>query len=450
MSSVDVAGRSAALFSVDEGRSLAEAALRSITLSTSRAQGEEFFRVLVRDLAQALDVQYVIAAEVCTVETGEASRTLAVWAGSDFAPNMTYSLEGTPCQNVADQTMCFHACGVQAAFPQDSLLVEMGAHSYIGMPMVGTHGKTLGILIALDVREMQESKRLLALSLLSIFAARCAAELQHRAREAELEAKVALRTHALEEARAHLVEHEKLAALGGLVAGMAHEVNTPIGVAVTSASGLQRFATEITEMLATEKVSRSRLATLASQISQSVELVERNLQRAAELMGNFKSLAVDQSSEVVTEFELADYLSKVTTAHQAEISKCGASLSLRVPSGLRVRMAAGMLAQITSNLLMNALLHGARPALELCLTVETRGRDLRYVFEDNGVGVSAEVRARMLEPFYTTRRGAGGSGLGLHIVYTLVQRLAGKLSLESRPGEGLSVTLDLPDLLVAA
>jgi len=437
------------LFSVDEGRALAEAALRSITLSTSRVSGDEFFRVLVRDLAKALDVHYVIAGELCSVQGSEAARTLAVWAGSDFIPNITYGLDGTPCQNVSCQDMCFHPSGVQAEYPQDRLLVDMGAQSYIGMPMVSTEGKTLGILTAMDVRPMDEGKRLLALSLLSIFAARCAAELQHRAREAELEALVARRTRALEEARAHLVEHEKLAALGGLVAGVAHEVNTPIGVAITSSSGLRRFAGEITEMLASEKVSRSRLATLSSQIAQSAELVERNLQRAAELIGNFKNLAVDQSSEEVREFVLADYLEALVTAHRAEISKHEARMQLQVPPGLRVRMAAGMLAQITSNLLMNALIHGGRPDLLLSLAVQQQGDGLRYVFEDNGVGVTAELRSRMLEPFFTTRRGEGGSGLGLHIVYTLVQRLGGSLTLESEPGQGLRVSLLLPGVVAS-
>lgn len=446
--SVTDAAVPAALFSVDEGRALAEAALRSITLSTSRASGDEFFRVLVRDLARALDVHYVIAGELCSDQGTEAARTLAVWAGSDFAPNITYGLDGTPCQNVSCQDMCFHPCGVQAEYPEDRLLVDMGAQSYIGMPMVSTDGRTLGILTAMDIRPMDEGKRLLALSLLSIFAARCAAELQHRAREAELEDIVARRTRSLEEARSHLVEHEKLAALGGLVAGVAHEVNTPIGVAITSSSGLKRFAGEIAEMLASEKVSRSRLEALSAQISQSVELVERNLQRAADLIGNFKNLAVDQSSEAVREFVLADYLEALVTAHHAEIGKRGAIVQLQVPPALRVRMAAGMLAQITSNLLMNALIHGGRIDLRISLVVERQAGGLRYVFADDGVGVNAEVRSRMLEPFFTTRRGEGGSGLGLHIVYTLVQRLGGSLTLESEPGQGLRVTLLLPGLVV--
>ena len=435
------------IFSVEEGRVLAEAALRSITLSTSRASGDEFFKVLVRELALALDVHYVIAGELCVEQGSEVARTLAVWAGEDLIPNITYALEGTPCQDVSRQDMCFHSCHVQSEYPLDTMLVDMGAQSYIGMPMVSTEGKTLGILTALDVRPIDEGKRLLALSLLSIFAARCAAELQHRAREAELEAKVAQRTRALDEARKHLVEHEKLAALGGLVAGVAHEVNTPIGVAVTSSSGLKRFADEISAMLATEKVSRSRLGTLASQISQAADLVERNLQRAAELIGNFKNLAVDQSTEAVSEFLLADYVAAVVAAHHAEIGKRGATVKLQIPADLRVRMVAGMMAQITSNLLMNALIHGASPDLVITLTVSAQGDGLHYVFEDTGKGVSAEVLAHMLEPFYTTRRGQGGSGLGLHIVYLLVQRLSGSVRLQSEAGQGLRVTLLLPGLV---
>ena len=119
------------LFNAEDGRLLAEAALRSITDSTARARGDDFLRILVRDLARALDVHYVIAGRVAPLADGEGIRTLAVWGGADYLPNMEYSLRHTPCQDVTEQCMCFHASGIQADYPQDTLLVEMQAESYI-------------------------------------------------------------------------------------------------------------------------------------------------------------------------------------------------------------------------------------------------------------------------------------------------------------------------------
>lgn len=436
------------LFSEAEKRQLAEASLRAITLSTSKTRGEDFFRVLVRDLARALDVAYVIAGRLIPFEDGEGIQTLAVWGSTDWQPNISYSLQGTPCSNVADQSMCFYACGVQQAYPDDLLLGEMGAQSYVGMPMVDTEGQSLGILVALDTREIDADKQLLALSLLSIFAARCAAELQHQDREAALELKVLARTEELRHATAALVEREKLAALGGLVAGVAHEVNTPLGIAVTAASGLEDFARSMQAKLEADKVSRSELQALARQLGSAATLVSSNLARAAALVGNFKTLAVDQGSEQAMRLELVEYLRGVLRAHQPVLKSAQVDLVLALPERLTVRMAGGQFSQIVSNLLLNAVTHAfeRRPPPHLIrLSLEEDGPShLLLKLRDNGRGVAPEIRSRLFEPFFTTKRGSGGSGLGLHIVQTLVQRMGGELRLDEADGAGLGFIIRLP------
>lgn len=436
------------LFSEAEKRRLAEASLRAITLSTSKTRGEDFFRVLVRDLARALDVAYVIAGRLIPFEDGEGIQTLAVWGGADWLPNMSYSLKGTPCSNVADQSMCFYACGVQQAYPDDLLLGEMGAQSYVGMPMVDTEGQSLGILVALDTREIDADKHLLALSLLSIFAARCAAELQHQDREAALELKVLARTEELRHATAALVEREKLAALGGLVAGVAHEVNTPLGIAVTAASGLEDFARSMQAKLQADKVSRSELQALARQLGSAATLVSSNLARAAALVGNFKTLAVDQGSEQAMRLELCEYLRGVLRAHQPVLKSAQVELELALPERLQVRMAGGQFSQIVSNLLLNAVTHGferqPQPRVIRLSLEEDGDAHLLFKLRDNGRGVAPEIRPRLFEPFFTTKRGSGGSGLGLHIVQTLVQRMGGELRLDETSGPGLGFIIRLP------
>lgn len=440
------------LFDEGDARRLAEASLRAITLATSRVKGDEFFRTLVRELALALDVYYVIAGEVVKTGNREQVKTFAVSAGGEFIPNITYDLAGTPCRNVADQAMCFHPFKIQAEYPEDTLLVDMKAESYIGMPMVGSDGATLGILVALDVRPIDENKRLLALSLLSIFSARCAAEIEHLRREEQLATLVEQRTRALEDARKKLVEQEKLAALGGLVAGLAHEINTPIGIAVTAASTLESIAQQLLTAVNGQNITRTALKEMAAMVNEGSVMVLRNLERAAELVASFKQLAATRSSDDLLDFDFGDYLQRLSAAHGSALKQCSAHCVIEVPTQLKVRLPAEMLTQILSNLLANALIHGfdGRPGGTVTLSAEPLGSTLRFAVTDDGAGVTPEVRERMLEPFFTTRRGKGSIGLGLHIVYTLVQRLGGTLDITSRPDSGLSVEITLPGCVVSA
>lgn len=466
-------------FDSDEGRQLAEAALRTISLSTAKSSGEQFFRQLVKELALALDVKYVIAGRLVTLEdespakdsdapqaNNEGIQTLAVWAGEDWISNIRYSLRGTPCANVTSQDMCFHPCGVQQDYPHDHLLTEMGAQSYIGMPMVGSEGKTLGILVALDTREISEGKRLLALSLLSIFAARSAVELQHQDHVAGLEAHVKARTEELSSATRRLVEQEKLAALGGFVAGFAHEINTPIGIAVTAASGMEEFARSLKRKLNGEKVSRIELQALADNLESGANLVNSNLSRAAGLISSFKMLAVDQANEEESRLDLRDYLRQLIVAHQPVLRSAHTEVQLDAPEPLRVTMAAGLFSQIISNLIVNTLTHAfdeplersleelqdlkeeenivALPQRRIDIALHAEGGQLHLHFGDNGRGVSPTVARRLFEPYFTTRRGQGGTGLGLHIVNSLCQRMGGSISIDPHHHPGLGFLIELP------
>ncbi|MBE9610312.1 sensor histidine kinase [Chitinilyticum piscinae] len=435
-------------FSPEEQQRVAEAALRSITLATSRKQGEAFYRALVQELAQAMDVHYVIVGELVRTETGaEAIQTLAVRAGNDFMANIRYELANTPCRNVADQSMCFHPCNIQQDYPLDTLLVAMQAESYIGMPMIGSQGKTLGILVALDVRPMDEAKRVFALSLLSIFSARAAAELEHQHRQAELEAVISERTSHLKKAHRRLLEQEKLAALGSMVAGIAHEINTPLGVAVTASSSIQHELGELRAALNAEKVSRSELLRLLATLEEATEMTVSNLLRTGQLVNDFKHLAVAQEREQVECFPLAQQVDVVMKAYCSLLESGRVRVECDIPEGLQVCMAPGILTQLLAQLLQNALQH-AFPGIDdplVRITARPQQGATLLQFADNGVGASAVVRQQMFDPFFTTRRAEGNTGLGLNVVFNLVQQLQGDIEVQGEPGQGLCFELTLPD-----
>ncbi|MCV2359088.1 GAF domain-containing protein [Paucibacter sp. TC2R-5] len=242
-----------------------------------------------------------------------------------------------------------------------------------------------------------------------------------------------------------LMEQEKADALGRLVAGVAHEVNTPIGVAVTAASSVSDNAQRLVDMLASERISRSELQQLSVRLNTGSDLVERNLERAASLIGNFKKVTVDQASEAVSEFPLAEYLNSVISVLSPALRKAAVEVSVNVDSGIELCMASGLLTQVISNLIMNSIHHAFpdRRGGKIRISASLDGQQVCLDVADDGVGVSAAVRARIFEPFFTTKRGQGGSGLGMYIVHSIMGRLGGSIELPEVE-QGLCVRLHLP------
>jgi signal transduction histidine kinase/ligand-binding sensor domain-containing protein len=277
----------------------------------------------------------------------------------------------------------------------------------------------------------------------------------------ELETRVVTRTEALERANAdlkrtldqlvraqrQLVESEKLAALGGLVAGVAHEINTPLGVGVTAASHLQHETERLARLVADSKVTRNELDHYIDQARQSSDLVLRNLERASQLVRSFKQVAVDQSSEQRRVFKLREYLSEVLMSLHPRVKKQRTEVEILGNEDLVMDTYPGALYQILVNLVINSLVHAfdEQPGGRIEIEVGADGDEAVIDYRDNGKGMGESVRKRVFEPFFTTRRGSGGSGLGLHIVYNLAtQVLCGSVSCDSTPGRGTHFRLRLP------
>ncbi|MEO3712798.1 ATP-binding protein [Roseateles flavus] len=242
------------------------------------------------------------------------------------------------------------------------------------------------------------------------------------------------------------LEQEKFASLGRMVASIAHDVNTPIGVAITAASGVADHARRLGRVAdGSEKLTRSELQALAAQLANAADLVDRNLQRAATLMGDFKRIAVDQNAEAPQRLALKDYLQSVLSVHSPALRRARVECRLEVEDSLQIETVPGLLSQILSNLIMNSLTH-AFPEGQggtLSLRAQACGPLLRIDYADDGVGLSEAARVHVFEPFFTTRRGQGGSGLGMYIVDNLARRLGGQAQL-LRPERGFALRLELP------
>lgn len=244
-----------------------------------------------------------------------------------------------------------------------------------------------------------------------------------------------------------LVESEKLAALGGLVAGIAHEVNTPLGVGVTAASHLEQQAQQFQRALTAGRVGAEQTQTFSQTVSDTSAMVLRNLQRADKMIRSFKQVAVDQTSEQPRLINVAAYMDEILVSLQPLLKRSPHTLVIEVPDNLTVYTQPGAVYQIVVNLVTNSLTHAftgiARGTIRLEAKADGEGWLLCHT--DDGVGMEETVRRHIYEPFFTTRRGQGGSGLGMHIVYKLaVQTLEGSIECESAPGKGTQFTLRFP------
>lgn len=249
--------------------------------------------------------------------------------------------------------------------------------------------------------------------------------------------------------QAELVQTEKMASLGRLVAGVAHEVNTPLGICLTGVTHLSDEYRRFEALYRSNKASDKDLGSLLEDIGEASALIESNLRRAADLVASFKTIAVDQTSDLVRSLDLTTYLDEVMASLRPLMRKTPFTVRVQCPPSLQVVTRAGALAQILTNLVNNALLHGLadRTSGEIQVVV-TDGPWVLLEFWDGGIGMPADHLEKLFEPFFTTRRGQGGSGLGAHLVFNLVtQSLRGKVSASSSPERGLHYRISFPKTL---
>ncbi len=267
-------------------------------------------------------------------------------------------------------------------------------------------------------------------------------EAERRRREAE-EALERLR-----EAQDVLVQQEKLASLGALVAGVAHEINTPVGIAVSCASHLSDATTRLTGLVVQGQLGRGEFNRYLDTAADTAALILANCERAAQLINSFKQVAVDRASAERRSFDLRAYVLETLLSLQPNLKRGQHEVTVDCPADLMVEGYPGALSQILTNLVMNSLTHGfagGQPGHLHIVVTQPDPETVCLVYADDGAGVPAEHLPLLFEPFFTTRRGEGGSGLGLHIVHNLVVGpLKGGIAVDSAPGQGVTFTLTFP------
>lgn len=253
----------------------------------------------------------------------------------------------------------------------------------------------------------------------------------------------------LNAAQQNLIDAERLAALGGLVAGVAHEVNNPIGISLTVASSFARRTDMFeAELRSNTPLRRSQLEEFVKTSRDAAQQLVANLHRAGDLIQSFKQVAVDRSHAERRQFSLSEATDQIIASLRPVLKKAPITLTVDVPDGLMIDGYPGSYGQILTNLFLNAANHAfpdGQPGA-IAVTAKPRGTDdIEISFSDNGAGMSPDVQRQAFDPFFTTRRNEGGTGLGLHIVYNLVtQQLGGRMMLESRLGQGTTFRIIMP------
>lgn len=250
----------------------------------------------------------------------------------------------------------------------------------------------------------------------------------------------------LRETQKSLIEAEKLAALGSLVAGVAHEVNNPVGISLTVASSLARRTETFAAELADGQIRRSRLEDFIAGAREATKQLVANLERAGELIQAFRQVAADRSHEARRQFDLRESTDQVVSSLRPSLRRAQVAFKIDIPEGIVLDSYPGAYGQVLTNLVLNAVSHGfaGRPGGVIRIEARRAGPQAEIVFSDDGAGMAEEVRRRAFEPFFTTRRNQGGTGLGLHIVYNIVTRqLGGRIALHSAPNRGTTFRLTL-------
>ncbi len=252
----------------------------------------------------------------------------------------------------------------------------------------------------------------------------------------------------LKQTQNQLIQSEKMASLGRMVAGFAHEINTPIGVAITASSSMYDTQENIFKMLNQEEVEEDTLVQELKDLREASLLILKNLRRAGELVKSFKRTSINQSSDIVSLFSMYDIINDVIVSLNSIFKKTEIKIDFKCPLTLHIYSFPGAISQIITNLIMNSFYYGFKngtlPGM-ITINVRKESQIIYIEFKDTGLGMDEKTQAKIFEPFFTTGRDIGGTGLGLFICYNITKnQLKGDISCHSSKGQGAIFNIQFP------
>ncbi|MFC3095878.1 sensor histidine kinase [Alteromonas sediminis] len=436
--------------------------ISTILSSLKMSYGKDFLDTIAMQLHKAIDADFTFIAKLDRNKF--TSNTLTLVAGETFADNFEYSLTHTPCADVSQNNTCIYPERICAFYPHDQLLIDMGVEGYVGAPLQRADGEVFGLVVALYKSKIQNPQDVG--DLFELFSGRIAAEVERLEKQEELESlnealekRVEERTQELKDtivqlksSQERLIQQEKLASLGRLVAGVAHEVNTPLGVSVLAASTTEANIVSIQKKLSKGQVSKAALMSLVNDSLESQKTVNYNLQRASQLIMNFKQMATESYVDEITDVDLTTWLPSLFTSLKPLLKETDIELCATLPEApYIIRTYPSRLAQVITNVFTNAINHAfphgshiAAKCIKFSLTLSPN--EAKISIRDNGVGMKDEAMKNILEPFYTTARASGSAGLGMTIANNLLTKsMNGQLDISTKEGVGTEVVITLSD-----
>ncbi len=251
----------------------------------------------------------------------------------------------------------------------------------------------------------------------------------------------------LKETQSQLIESEKMASLGGMVAGVAHEINTPVGMALTAVTHLEEETKNLKKMYEAQDMSEEDFENYLEDSLQLNQSIYINLDKAASLVRSFKQVAVDQTSNHDRKFNFEEYTQEILQSLHSQLKKVKIKIELAIDEKLEIHSNPGAFSQILSNFIMNSITHGIDPKSEGVIRIEAIQDEDNFIlkYSDNGKGMDKQTQEKIFDPFFTTNREKGGSGLGMNIIFNLVtQKLHGKIELETGVNRGVVFTIKAP------
>ena len=425
--------------------------INSIALGVSSSSGEMFFEKLVLHLWDLYQMEYISVGVFDKEST--VVQTLKFCVKGEIVDNITYSMKNTPCEQIINDKSAVYTKNVQEHFADDLFFQENSIESYLGIRLVDTALDGIGIISCLDSKEISNPN--LMHSVLEIFASRASAEIERIQKEEALEKSIVNRTkelsYALEkiqaQAQVQLLESEKMAALGSMVSGFTHDLNTPIGVSVMASTYLTSETKEMMKKVKEGNLTKSALDEFLQDSYTMSNSIYKNLYKSRELIKSFKLISIDQHIQDEKTFLLMTYLDDIVLSLHYVLKHSHVKINNHINASIELHTSGGMFFQIFSNLILNSIKHGfeKQEAGQIDIDASYEGGHLILNYKDNGQGMSKEIQEKVFIQFFTTKKDDGGTGLGMFTVHELVvKRLGGKIELITEPNQGVEFIIDIP------